>query len=448
MLMSNLFSPQIFFRMFVVFFIFEILLIVALVVAYYFELDMTKDQIKKVVENNNLEVMNSFNVLMNNKINKYKLDLLLIGQHLKLIESTLSNDNNVFKINQNSLFFEKYKNNDCLADIDTLVKDYNYNNIISDQTKPIRSIVQNAKYFESDSTKTNKEIIKELIRLPLLNKMSFFNFNKNEIKDITKFCFLKSIMKSILIKNIIEERGFLYLNNFFIFYDNSVFQYPPNNTTFSLIKSLPEYTKNITSCESTYEKRCIEEYFLGLIQIYNLTGQEVVYFHNLNEKLQTLSCLQFEKTNYVCIQSDLTMFLNQFNNKTFNNAEITSILPDENKDIIVLFALNKNLSTFKSLYEKEILGDLKYDTYPSLFHLLYYDIFKYKEEEINKELINTLKDEYSEIKTKISDTISELSNNKTLLQNISLSVQLTFIDADYNISGILDYCKKNKLLLI
>ena len=48
--MSNLFFPQIFFRMFVVFFIFEILLIVSLVVAYYFELDMTKDQVKKVVE--------------------------------------------------------------------------------------------------------------------------------------------------------------------------------------------------------------------------------------------------------------------------------------------------------------------------------------------------------------------------------------------------------------
>ena len=91
MLMSNLFSPRIFFRMFVVFFIFEILLIVALVVAYYFELEKTKGSIKEVIIGNNDEVMNSFNSVMSNKINKFKLDLLLIGNHIKLLQNTISN---------------------------------------------------------------------------------------------------------------------------------------------------------------------------------------------------------------------------------------------------------------------------------------------------------------------------------------------------------------------
>ena len=438
MLMSNLFSPRIFFRMFVVFFIFEILLIVALVVAYYFELDMTKDQVKKVVEENNLEVMNSFNVLMKNKINKFKLDLLLIGKHLKLIQNTLSNEKNAFKIKKDSLFFKNYDTVDCLADFDTLVADYDYKNIIPDQTNPMRSMVQKAKYFDSTQAKTNEEIIKELVRLPLLNKMSFFNAKKDEIKDISKFCFLKSVMKTILIKNILEERGFLYLNNFFILYGDIVFQYPPNNTTFTSIKSLPEYSKTITSCESEYTNRCMTESFEEYINFYKMDTQEVIYFHRLNEKLQTLSCLQFEKKNYVCIQNDLTMFLNQFNNRTFNNSEITSISPDDNNDLSVLFALNANLSTFKSLYEKEILGDLKYNAYPSLFHLLYYDIFKYKEDEVDQELIDALKEEYTEIKAKIFEKIGELSKE----QNITLTVEVTFIDADYNISGILDYSKK------
>ena len=123
---------------------------------------------------------------------------------------------------------------------------------------------------------------------------------------------------------------------------------------------------------------------------------------------------------------------------TFNNSEITSISPDDNNDLSVLFALNANLSTFKSLYEKEILGDLKYNAYPSLFHLLYYDIFKYKEDEVDQELIDALKEEYTEIKAKIFEKIGELSKE----QNITLTVEVTFIDADYNISGILDYSKK------
>ena len=40
------------------------------------------------------------------------------------------------------------------------------------------------KEYKVQEAKTNEEIIKELVRLPLLNKMSFFNAKKDEIKVV------------------------------------------------------------------------------------------------------------------------------------------------------------------------------------------------------------------------------------------------------------------------
>ena len=51
------------------------------------------------------------------------------------------------------------------------------------------------------------------------------------------------------------------------------------------------------------------------------------------------------------------------------------------------------------MYQDDILGDLKLTKYPTLFHLLYYDIFKYQSGLVTESLIETLKAEYNETKT-------------------------------------------------
>ena len=441
MLMSNLFSPRIFFRMFVVFFIFEILLIVALVVAYYFELEKSKDSIKEVIIGNNDEVMNSFNSVMSNKINKFKLDLLLIGNHIKLLQNTISNSKERITFNTKSAFYNSFNGNNqnCLKKWSEIENYDLFNNIENYDITPVRSIMLKKNYFKGKKQKRDEEIIKDMMQTKELNYMTYYDSSHEIDENLTLFaCYLKSIFKTIMIKNIIEERTHLYLNNLFLFYGDYVFQYPPNKMSLEALKSMPEYNIADTQCREKYTNHCMTEKFQQLIEFFNVTKNTVVYFHNVNEKLQVLSCLKIDKDaqNYICIQNELSMALNQINNQTFENSEITSLSIDIGNEINVLFALNKNISTFSELYQDDILGDLKLTKYPTLFHLLYYDIFKYQSGHVTESLIETLRAEYNETKTKILYNIQNLTSSS--FSNVSIEIQMSFIDAQYNISGNLD----------
>ena len=88
------------------------------------------------------------------------------------------------------------------------------------------------------------------------------------------------------------------------------------------------------------------------------------------------------------------------------------------------------------MYQDDILGDLKLTKYPTLFHLLYYDIFKYQSGHVTESLIEKLKAEYNETKTKILYNIQNLTSSS--FSNVSIEIQMSFIDAQYNISGNLD----------
>ena len=440
MLMSNLFSPRIFFRMFVVFFIFEILLIVALIVAYYFELEKSKGSIKEVIIGNNDEVMNSFNSVMSNKINKFKLDLLLIGNHIKLLQNTISGDAKRIAFNTKSSFYKSYNQNpNCLKEWSEIENYDLFKNIENYEITPVRSIMLKKNYFTDKKQKRDEDIIKDMMQTKVLNYMTYYDSVNKINEDLTIFaCYLKSIFKTIMIKNIIEERTHLYLNNLFLFYEDYVFQYPPNKMSLEALKSMPEYNIADTQCREKYTNHCITDKFQQLIDFFNVTKNTVVYFHNVNEKLQVLSCLKIDKDaqNYICIQNELSMALNQINNQTFENSEITSLSIDTSNEINVLFALNKNISTFSELYQNEFLGDLKLAKYPTLFHLLYYDIFKYQPSSVTESLIEKLKAEYNETKTRILYNIQNMTSPS--FSNVSIEIQMSFIDAQYNISGNLD----------
>ena len=250
------------------------------------------------------------------------------------------------------------------------------------------------------------------------------------------------ILKSIMFREISIMKNNTLLNNIFFISQNYVYQYPPNNTTLLLLQNIENYSKKITNCRYNYSGRCFMEELNQNLKGKNTSNSNII--HILNKDMKIFSCISIKKDintnndiNFICLENILENKLNIVKDFERKNNLLILAKIQNNSQIQIYFSSNINKNEFMEIYSNynKILGNYSYlKENITLFHILYYEIFKYKKSDITKDLINNLINEYENISNTINKAISE--NNK---KSINLELNLTFIDVNYNISGVLDY---------
>jgi len=471
MLISNLFSRKVFSIMISVFAILDIAFIICVGLFFYISLNKNSDNIESVILENNREIQNSFDSFLTRRISQVKKDLFLIGKHSNIFLGKLN-----MKINPSSEFYQNYNKDldkSCLIEgskiEESSIKD-TYKDKILDKANPLISYIIN--YYNTSEKKDSEAMIKYFKNDKIFDKISFYEGVKDENNTkidnyIGYVCYMKSIFKSIFIAESVTQGIYTSLNSIYLFMNNFVFQYLPNNTNLKSIKRLSLYSDKII-CKNQYTSRCISDFIKeNLNYSINSNYKEISYaeyFHYFDKNYNFYSCLNLNDftfnnvymgNNYICIEHNINnLFQRQFHFQNLTSLNIKNNITDlisvaiKNKKLLIIYSLKYDINEFYNVYNyyfntfEEILRNFIFTDISEieLFHLIYFDLFKYKN--LTGEIISELIKEYEEIKNNIINGIMEIKNsqNSSINEKIIKSEQ-TFLDSTYNISGMIDYEK-------
>ena len=257
MLISNLFSRKVFCIMLIGFAILEVLFTIFFIFVFLFSLNNNSDYIKQLISENNREIQNSFNSFLSRRISSAKQDLFLIGKHSELILGKLN-------MNLSRKIFDNFKNNfedSCLINGSNIAQSRINDSYakIKDKKNPLISYINDYLNTHNDNA-TN--MIEDFQNDTIFNHLSYFIGNNDNITNyISYICLMKSIFKSIVIKESVSKGKYLSLNNIFLFMNNSIFQYLPSETTINNMKDLSIYSdKKYCEYELDYTSSCITDF--------------------------------------------------------------------------------------------------------------------------------------------------------------------------------------------
>ena len=477
MLISNLFSRKVFRIIVLTFVILDFLFAFFLGIFFLISLNKNSKNIESIILDNNREIQNSFISFLTRRISLIKQDLFLIGKHSDIYFGKLN-----MEFNQESEFYKKYNSdleNSCLVNgskiSESPIKESYYNKI-SDKENPLISYINY--YYNNNEKGDSENMIKDLKEDNLFNKLSFHEGIKDENNDninnyIGYACYMKSIFKSIFIKESISQGPFISLNSIFLFMNNTIFQYLPNETNVDSIKHLSFYSTKIL-CNQRFYSRCVSDFlkpnFNYSINIkYENNISFVEYFHYFDQKYIFYSCINLKDVNfnninyinnYLCIEHNINYLLQrQFNFKNLTTMNLKNNITDiislrnENDKLYLIYTLKYDINEFYDIYNyyfsyyPNILKNYSFSkdtTLIQLFHLIYFDLFKYKKKELNEYQVTKLVNEYENIKNNIINGINELASSITNTKNMSIyekkiECKQSFLYSKYNISGIIDY---------
>jgi hypothetical protein len=468
MLVSNIFSRKVYPITVIGFVVLEFLFLFIISATFYISLKSNKDYVDMTIFENIREIQNSFSSFLNRRINSAKKDLFLIGKHsdilLGKLNMTIQNDSQFYKYNDNCLINS--------LDINELFINENIN--IQDEENSIINHIFN--YFDN-STFDSEEKIKYLKNFTFLNNLSYFNIgndiNSKDINYYTNYiCNMKIILKSILIKEIISKGEYNSMKNIYLFIDNISFQYPPEKISFNSLKKLPIYSRNIKcQYEDIYTSSCIYDNIKGNL-LYsspsNYSNPLIEYFHIFDSNYIFYSCLNLHNSpeifdfenNFVCIEHNMKYLLQSkflFGNITSMNIKIniTDLIGVnyDNDKIYLKYSLGCDVNEFYNVYNEyfssfyRIVKDFVFSEENSqieLFHLIYFNLFKYKKDELTETLIKEIINEYEIIKSEIIKGIKELNSSIANLENNNnfektIRCSQHFLLPSYNTSGLIDH---------
>ena len=464
MLISNIFSRKVYPITVIGLLILEFIFLAFICIFFYVSLNLNTDYLEVSTVENNREIQKSFISFLNRRINSVKKDLFLIGKHSDIFKGNLN-----ITIKNNSIFYESLDN--CLID-SSEIKNYPfadiYNNISDKENLMISFVYDYLKNNNFDS----ETMIKDFLNNSLLNYVSYFGTQKDVINNYQKYiCYMKLAFKSIFIKESISKGKYMSLSNIFLFMNNLTFQYLPQETNIKTLLKLSIYSKKI-SCEYFYSSFCIFEFIRNHL-IYSNKENGVEYFHYFDTKYKFYSCINLQdftleinnknvemKNNAVCIIHNLKHLLDkEFNflnlkTKTIKN-NITDLISVQlyKEKLLLLYSLGNDVNEFFNIYNSYFINykdDFKDYIFSEstkeieLFHLIYFSIFKFKQNEITKTLIKELINEYESIKKEIIKAMEEIEisvkteKNNTKFEKLIKCYQ-HYLYISHNITGLIDY---------
>ena len=232
MLISNIFSRKVYPITVIMFVILEFVFLLFISIFFYISLNSNKEYLERSIIDNDREIQNSFNSFLTRRISMAKQDLFLIGKHNDIFWNEVK-----MKINKD--FYKNLEN--CIVKSSEIKKSSfteEYNKI-SDHENSMMSIIFN--YLNESNS--SEEMIKELKKNKILNQISLFG--QNETIDNENYViyikYMKSIFKSIFIKEGVSNGKYLSLNNIYLFIDEYVLKYLPTEISHEKLKKLPIY---------------------------------------------------------------------------------------------------------------------------------------------------------------------------------------------------------------
>ena len=416
------------------FLIIELIIYFSLFMTLYYFLEENEEYISKTLISQSDEVFNSINFLINSKLNSVTKDLLLFNQHINIKQ-------------EHSLV------------------DYNYDNC---EILNSKSTISNTGLNLEDLNRKNRaEKIKDLLINDYLKQIAIYSPANNpefNIEDYDKnyICYMVSFLKSIFAKNIISDQYLEKLNYTFYVNDLILF-YPGKSINDESLKNLPFYNNDKTCKYSTYTFEC------SSIPNFQYEEEELkeensIIYMDLKLSLKNLyvnSCinsnLRIFKDNdelnnnddekYFCIASNLTRILEEIN--SFSNYFTFNIIQynKESDGINLLYSSNNFLYNDIS-FNKEMFLDLftsdEYGKYQlkknseeniaDLFHLLYYEIEKYR---ISGKTREELIQEYEQNIKRIKEAIKNKEDLKD--KPLSITVKQSFVRYETDNTGRIDF---------
>lgn len=400
------------------FLVFEIILMICLVLLYYQQLKRVNIEIENEIKTNNQEILKSYNSIIESEMQSYTRDMSLIITHVNMFKNNISD---IAKINTESMFAKSNAN--CFEDnISSEYLQLFSKNKIKD---PINTITK--EYFDTDlNLSKDIDIMESLSKIAELNKIS----SLNSVTKDNDICSLQSILKTILIKNVVLGKTNYSLNNIFIFNTNSGFVYPLNNVDIAFLNLF-----SVFKCANENNFTCFDN---KLKEWFGKTSQTQIY-QSIDNDLHVWTCanLKDNLTYFICMQNDLNKILNRIK-MIDSNYILTTI--QVSKDKLIPSLSDKDFN-YLDYFKSEYLSDT-YSTELQLFHLIYWNIFKNKNASLTCAEIENLEKEYMSITQKIISLAKEntkncLMNDKNL-RSIDCSISQTFLDSNYNHKGEID----------
>ena len=417
------------------FLIIELIIYFSLFMTLYYFLEENEEYISKTLISQSDEVFNSINFLINSKLNSVTKDLLLFNQHINIKQ-------------EHSLV------------------DYNYDNC---EILNSKSAISNTGLNLEDLDRKNRaEKIKDLLSNNYLKQIAIYTPVNNpefNIKDYDKnyICFMVSFLKSIFAKNIISDQYLEKLNYTFYINDLILF-YPGKSINDESLKNLPFYNNDKTCKYSSYTFECSSIPNFQYEEI-ELNEENSIIYMDLKLSLKNLyinSCIKSnlriygddkdslnnnDDKKYFCIASNLTRILEEIN--SFSNYFTFNIIQynKESDGINLLYSSNNFLYNDIS-FNKEMFLDLftsdEYGKYQlkknseeniaDLFHLLYYEIEKYR---ISGKTREELIQEYEQNIKRIKEAIKNKEDLKD--KPLSITVKQSFVRYETDNTGRIDF---------
>ena len=476
MLISNIFSRKVYCIMVISFITLDVIFILCICIFFYISLNLNTDNLESAILQNNREIQNSFNSFVTRRMSLTKQDLFLIGKHSDIYLNRIN-----MNINESSDFYKTYNltlEDSCLIN-GSHIEESSINNTYSNKIKDKRNpLISYTNYYLNNEDGDSEKMIKYFQEDEIFDKISYFEgeeddeYHTNVTEYITYVCYMKSIFKSIFIKESVSQGRYLSLNNIYLFLNNFAFQYLPNETNIENFRQLSIYSKRII-CELKFTSKCVSAFIepnldYSINKKYN-NYSYVEYFLYFDNRFNLYSCLNLkelefikamEHHNFVCIENNLNYLLQKHFNfqnltsmKVKNNiTDLISVVNNEDK-LLLVYTLEYNINEFYEIYKdyfldyKDILKKFIFTEDNSdieLFHLIYFDIFKHKKNEITDSMIKDLIEEYEKIKNSIITGINDLSSSIKNSKNINKTEKViyckqTFLNSRYNIHGVMDY---------
>ena len=473
MLISNIFSRKVYPITVICLMIFEFIFMVIICIFFYVSLRHNRDYLDDTILENIKEIQNSFNSFLTRKISSAKQDLFLIGKHSNIFLEKMK-----MKIQKESNFYKSLKS--CMIESSKVRETFseNYKNILDNED----SMISYTSQYLRNQNNNSEEMINYYRNDTFLDKISWFggiNILQDKIDNYeTYICYMKTIFKSIFIKESVTKGKFMSLNKIYLFMNEFIFQYLPKEINLKTLQELSIYSNKV-SCQYNYYSFCVSDFFkknMNYSTNKNFTSIDYVqYFHYFDKKYNFYSCLNLTnfslvineekidmKNNTVCVVHNMKYLLEtQFNFQNLTTMEIKNNVTDllsvkfENNKLLLIYSLRNNVKEFYNIYSyyfsayNDLLKDYSFSEETQeieLFHLIYFEIFKYKKSELTETIINELILEYENIKAEIIKGIAEIESsnhtiNNTIIFEKIIKFSQHFLFSSYNISGLIDHEK-------
>lgn len=458
MLLAKKYANLILFANFLLFLLFEIICFAFLELYYLIVIELIKDESHTSIENSTKELLTGFNQAIGKKINSFRETTLFVAKELE-IYSKMDPENSLYK---------GFSNRECIISQEDLNVDDFYINL-EDKERISKSIYD---YIKSQSQPEESEqedkvekldedaFMKTALDIDYLNKISSLSKPdyKNETYDKLA-CTSLPMMKSILLHRMLLDKNYNGLDQFFMLYGHSFYIYPATSLSLTELSKFADYSdsfESLTQCQFEYDNACMGSLYLYVLNYIYLTtdytnpGEHVALFSTDSKLIMVTSCVivniepELSTTtglpiiNFICSHNYVDKLMDEFNLKDLENFDMVSLYLTTMYGTRIMYSLHHNLTEFPILFGDERLGEYRFTEQANLYHVLYYNIFKYKQHILDDELIDDLEEDFQKVEQMILDVTESFLNGENTYEYFT-TMENYFLEPIYNKKGNLDY---------